>query len=148
MKTLLEQIAESEKDIVNSLYEIEKLKSSIIYLEKDLLRMENKDTIQKDIEEKVAQVPFVAYEIQLERHAEEKKMLLELHDAEKDKMRKHYKHIIIALCSVLAALIISIFGSVIWFLDNCDISAYTQEITTGDSGNATIEDGIHYESNK
>lgn len=142
MDALWERIARTEREIVNSLYEIEILKRSIAYVESDLLKIKRGEDSMEE-KEKIEHVPFVAYEIQLERHAAEKKDLLVMHDAEKDKMRKHYRNIIIALCAVIATLIISIFGTVIYVLNNYEFTTYGQYVTAGDSGTATIADGIH-----
>lgn len=108
--------------------------------------MDSKDFL-KDAEP--IQVPFAAYETQLERFQEEKRELLDRHDAEKDKMRKHYRNIVIAVCSVLIALIVGLFGTVIYLFDNFDFATIdlSQGITFND-GTGTIEDGIEYNQTK
>lgn len=139
MSELLKQIDKSEKEIINSLYELEVLKNSLLYIENDLLKIRNGETMmeEQNVEKIAPQIPFVAYEYQAERFQEEK-----------EQIRKHYKHIILGLCAVLASLIIGIFGTVIYIMDNYDFGVYEQYITTGDSGTATIEDGIHNTNTK
>lgn len=64
-----------------------------------------------------------------------------LHNEDMDKLRKHYSRIIIGLILTLAIFIGGLFGAVIYFLANYEISTTTfQEVY--DEG--TINDGIHY----
>lgn len=90
----------------------------------------------------VAQVPFAAYEMQLERNLEEKKEIEERHEREKDKMRKHYRTLILWIAIPFLTFIVAVFGSVVWFLNTYDIMSYAQDVSAGDYGNAIIEDGI------
>lgn len=98
----------------------------------------------ESISEKVeaSKVPFVAYEMQLERHLEEKKDLLDRHEAEKDKMRKHYRNIIFAITIPFALFVSMLIGTIIYLFSNYDFACVTQDITAGDNGTAIIEDGI------
>lgn len=101
----------------------------------------------------IAQVPFAAYEMQLERNLEEKKeieerhlkekeQIHERHEREKDKMRKHYRNIIFWITIPFLAFIVLVFGTATWFFSNYDIATYTQDVSAGNYGNAIIEDGI------
>src|SRR5699024_8492232 len=72
-------------------------------------------------------VPLAAYEIQQERFFEERKDLMDRVEAEKEKMRKHYKHIIMLIAIPFAALIIALFGTVVWFFNNYDFASYQQD---------------------
>lgn len=72
-------------------------------------------------------VPFAAYEIQEERHKEEKEKLMNRHDAEMDKVRKHYKNIVMFITIPFATLIVAIFATVIWFFSSYDFASYNQD---------------------
>lgn len=135
MQRLLEQISQYEKSMIQTLTEMENIKEKILEVYK--VGEESKN-------EKLVMIPFAAYELQAERHLEEKKDLLDRHSEEKEKMRKHYQKIIIAISSALFALIVGILSIVFYVIANFDIYASYQDITTGDNGTATIEDGIHY----
>lgn len=103
---------------------------------------------EKNTEHTGVMVPFVAFETQLERFQEEKRELLDRHGEEKDKMRKHYQRIIIAMAVALASMIIGFFGTAIYIVANYDIATVrlTQDIDMND-GSATIDDGIEYNKN-
>lgn len=139
MQRLLEQMIAQEKIIMQSLTEIETVKEKIMGVYN--LAEENKN-------EKLVMIPFAAYELQAERNLEEKKDLLERHAQEKDKMRKHYQKIIIAISAVLIALIVGIFSTVLYFMANFDFATidFAQDITLND-GSGIIEDGIEYHCN-
>ncbi len=140
MGSLIDQLKEIENQAATTLMQA----TETIERLQEAYRMMNED-IEKNIEHVDVQVPFVAYETQLERFQEEKRELLDRHEQEKDNIRKHYGKIIVALASALAAMIIGTFGTVIYFLYNYDIMfGFEQEITTGDDSAATINDGIHY----
>lgn len=100
------------------------------------------------ISEKVeaSKVPFVAYEMQLERHLEEKKDLLDRHEAEKDKMRKHYRNIILAITIPFTLFVSMLIGTIIYFFSNYTLDEInlSQDIQAGDNGTAIIEDGIEF----
>ncbi len=81
----------------------------------------------------LAHVPFAAYELQAERH-----------EAEKDKMRKHYRNIIWAISIPFILFITMLIGTIIYFVSNCNIASVYQDIESGDNGTAIIEDGIYY----
>lgn len=91
----------------------------------------------------IVQVPFVAYEMQLERNNEEKQAMAERYEQEKDKMRKHYRNLIMWICIPFILFMLATFGTVWYFFSNYDFMSYSQEVTTsGNESPATIEDGI------
>lgn len=138
---LVEQLMQYEKTAIECIVQASRIRLKLM----EEYRLENKDkesTLLEDV--KIAQVPFAAYEMQLERFQEEKKDLLDRHAAELDKVRKHDKHIILGVCGVLAAIILGFFGTVVYILENYEFMGMEQFITTGEYGTATIEDGIHY----
>lgn len=94
--------------------------------------------------EKLVMIPFAAYEIQSEQHLEEKRELLDRHEREIARMRKHYEKIVLAISILLITFIVGIFSTILYFLANYDVYNLHQDITTGDNGTAAIEDGIHY----
>lgn len=135
---LVKQLREYEKTAIDFFLQASRMKEKIMEeygLDKEIL---------KDIE--IVQIPFAAYETQLERFQEEKKELLDRHDAEKDKMRKHYSRIILAICIPFILFITLTFGSLIWFFNNYDVMSFEQLLTTGNYSDSIIEDGIHYNS--
>ena len=86
----------------------------------------------------IAQVPFAAYEMQLERNLEEKKeieerhlkekeQIHERHECEKDKMRKHYRSIILWIAIPFIIFIVTVFSAIVWFLNTYDIMTVTQD---------------------
>lgn len=99
----------------------------------------------KNTEHNDVRVPFVAFETQLERFQEEKRELLDRHEKEKDKMRKHYRKIIIAMAVALTAMIVGLFGTALYFVSYFDIATVNleQDIRMND-GSATISDGMEY----
>lgn len=145
LKAMLEQFRELEKETIQALTQLEDLRKKI----QEASGMEEINDMD------VAQIPFAAYEMQLERNLEEKKEIEERHlqekeaihkrhEEEKDKMRKHYKSIILWISIPFIAFVIATFGTVAWFFNNYDFATYTQDVSTFDDGHATIEDGIHY----
>lgn len=123
---ILKNINEYEERASELLIQISELRAQVM----EAYSME-KGTNEKiaSISEKVeaSKVPFVAYEMQLERHLEEKKDLLDRHEAEKDKMRKHYRNIIVSMAVALSIMIIGLFSAIIWFFNNFDIMTVTQD---------------------
>ena len=110
-------------------------------------------------EMKIAEIPFAAYEMQLERHLQEKKEMEERHlkekeqihdrhEREKERIRKHYKNLIMWISIPFIVFLIGVFGSIVWFLNNYEIATYTQELNTGYYGDAIIEDGITHSVNE
>lgn len=142
INSLIEQAHKCELTAIDYLLQASRMRAKLM----EECGLDSKDFL-KDAEP--IQVPFAAYETQLERFQEEKRELLDRHDAEKDKMRKHYRNIVIAVCSVLIALIVGLFGTVIYLFDNFDFATIdlSQGITFND-GTGTIEDGIEYNQTK
>ena len=118
---MVNKLSECEIQASKSLMEIQELKSKLM----GACDMDKNENTKKAYEDR--EVPLVAYEMQLERNLEEKQALLDRHDKEKDKMRKQYRTIIGWLAGVTIALLIGVFGTVIWFLYNCDITGVTQD---------------------
>lgn len=107
-------------------------------------KIENTMNVEAPKNDDVLMIPFAAYETQQERYLSQLNEVQDRFDDEKDKMRKHYKQIIVAISAVLIALIVGLFGSVLYILTNYDFTCYEQVLETGDyGGDATIEDGIH-----
>lgn len=84
----------------------------------------------------IAQIPFVAYEMQLERNhedieelgkrfSEEKKDILDRHERVNDKIRKHDRAIIISLAVALSIMIIGVFAFAFWLFSNFDFMSTT-----------------------
>lgn len=140
MGNLIEQLKEIENQAASTLMQATETRERL----QEAYRMMNEE-IEKNIEHENVQVPFAAFETQLERFQEEKRELLDRHEQEKDKIRKHYGKIIIAMAIVLTSIIIGIFGTIFYFLNNYDfVIDFRQTITAGDDSAATINDGIHY----
>lgn len=148
LKTMLQQLRQCEKEVAESLVQVSNLKMKI----SEAIGMDEKDDFN------IAQVPFAAYEMQLERNLEEKKEIEERHlkekeqihdryEKEKDKMRKHYRNIILWIAIPFLTFIVAVFGTVAWFFSNYDIMSYTQDVSAGNYGNAIIEDGITHNVN-
>lgn len=144
LKMMQQQFLELEKETVQAL-------SQLVELRKKIQEASGMDEMNKITD--IAQVPFAAYEMQLERNLEEKKeieerhlkekeQMQERHEREKDKMRKHYKTLVLWIAIPFLTFMISVFVAVAWFFSNYDISSYTQDVGAGDYGNAIIEDGI------
>lgn len=128
LKAMLEQFRELEKETIQALTQLEDLRRKI-------QEASGMDEIN-DMD--VAQIPFAAYEMQLERNLEEKKEIEERHlqekeaihkrhEEEKDKMRKHYRNIIIGMCVVLTALIVGIFATVFYVMNTYDFMSFNQD---------------------
>lgn len=105
----------------------------------------------------VAQIPFAAYEMQLERskeekeaieerHLKEKEQIHNRHEMEKEKMRKHYRGIILWIAIPFVVFVIAVFGSVAWFFNNYDFATYTQDGNgLNNIANKTTQGDVIYE---
>lgn len=72
--------------------------------------------------------------------------LSERHADEKEKMRKHYQRIILAISLSLLILIGGLVGGMVYLFSNFDFAVATyQDVSVGNDGNSTIEDGIKIE---
>lgn len=68
------------------------------------------------------------------------------HAEDRDKMRKHYQRIIIAISLVLFLIVGSLIGGVIYVVSNFDFEfepSYSLDVSAEGGGDATNEDGIH-----
>ncbi len=110
-------------------------------------------------EMKIAEIPFAAYEMQLERHLQEKKEMEERHlkekeqihdrhEREKERIRKHYKNIIMWISIPFIVFLIGVFGSVVWFFREYEFASYAQD---GDGLNNIVNEStqgdVTYEPN-
>ena len=130
LKMMQEQFLELERDTIQALRQLAEIRKKIqVATSMDMNNMSDLD---------VAQVPFAAYEMQLERNLEEKsemeerflkekEQIHERHEREKDKMRKHYRNLILWIAIPFLTFIIAVFGTVAWFLNNYDITGVTQD---------------------
>lgn len=150
LKMMQKQFLELECETVQAL-------SQLVELRKKIQEVSGMD-IENMNELDVAQIPFAAYEMQLERNLEEKKEIEERHikekeninerhEREKDKMRKHYHNLILWIAIPFLTFIVAVFGTVAWFFSNYDIMSYAQDASAGNYGNAIIEDGITHNVN-
>lgn len=140
MVNLIDQLKEIENQAASTLMQATETRERL----QEAYRMMNEE-IEKSAEHTDVRVPFVAFETQLERFQEEKRELLDRHEEEKDKMRKHYRTIIVAMAIALTAMIVGLFGTALYIVANYDIATVNlaQDIDMND-GNATISDGIEY----
>ena len=93
------------------------------------------------------QIPFAAYETQLERFQEEKRELLDRHEREKAEMRKHHRKVVTAICVPLILIIIGLFSFVFWLFANYEIGNLNMAQTMDmNDGTASILDGIEYKA--
>lgn len=68
------------------------------------------------------------------------------HAEDRDKMRKHYQRIILALALTLTLVIGAIIGGVIYIVSNFDFEfqpSYSQSVSAEGGGGSTIEAGIN-----
>lgn len=124
----LDELIEKYREIENALA-ILLMETESKIAEMERLNMdENKiNETMNESQHKGIYVPLAAYEMQQERFFEERKDLMDRAEAEKDKIRKHYKHIIMLIVIPFAALIIALFGTVVWFFNNYDFASYQQD---------------------
>lgn len=136
LKMMQEQFLELERETIQALRQMAEIRNKI--REVSGMDMENMNELD------IAQVPFAAYEMQLERHKEEKsemeerflkekEQIHERHEREKDKMRKHYRNMILWIAIPFLTFIVAVFGTVAWFLNTYDILTYAQDATYGNA---------------
>ena len=136
LKMMEKQFLELERETVQALSQMSEIRKKIG--EVSGMDMENMNELD------IAQVPFAAYEMQLERHKEEKsemeerflkekEQIHERHEREKDKMRKHYRNMILWITIPFLTFIIAVFGTVAWLLNTYDILTYAQDATYGNA---------------
>lgn len=89
-------------------------------------------------------------EMQKEERIEIQKMHLEENERTRnhyDNVIRHYKHIIIGLIVTLCLFIFGLICAVSYVVTNYDFQfGYTQDLTVEGDGDATIQDGIHINS--
>ena len=128
LKMMQDQFKELERETVHALSQMAEIRRKI----REVSGMDEMNEVD------IAQIPFAAYEMQLERNLEEKKEIEERHlkekeqihqrnDLEKDKMRKHYRNIILWITIPFIVFILLVFGTVAWFLSNYDIMDVSQD---------------------
>lgn len=124
----LDELIEQYRRIENSLALL-LMQTQTKIAEMERLNMdENKtDETMNESQHKGVYVPLAAYEIQQERFFDERKDLMDRAEAEKDKMRKHYRRIIIAVSTPLAIMIIGIFAAVFYFMANFEVATLSQD---------------------
>lgn len=125
LKMMQEQFLELERETIQALRQMAEIRNKI--REVSGMDMENMNELD------IAQVPFAAYEMQLERHKEEKSEMEERFLKEKDKMRKHYRNMILWIAIPFLTFIVAVFGTVAWFLNTYDILTYAQDATYGNA---------------
>lgn len=125
LKMMEKQFLELERETVQALSQMSEIRKKI--REVSGMDMENMNELD------IAQVPFAAYEMQLERHKEEKSEMEERFLKEKDKMRKHYRNMILWIAIPFLTFIVAVFGTVAWFLNTYDILTYAQDATYGNA---------------
>lgn len=132
--SIIEQYREVENTVAMMLMEIhkkitemEKLKMNETEMKKETSGLHNE-----------IYVPFAAYEMQEERHhesleaqearnMEERQKLMDRHDAELDKVRKHYQRIVLAVSVALTTMIVGIFAFAFYFLSNYTFATVSQD---------------------
>ena len=134
LNDILAQYREIERIIAVMLMEVHEKITEMEKLKRNETEMKKETSgLHNDI-----YVPFAAYEMQEERHhesfeaqearnMEERQKLMDRHDAELDKVRKHYKNIVMFITIPFATLIVAIFATVIWFFGSYDFASYNQD---------------------
>lgn len=124
----LDELIEQYRRIENSLALL-LMQTQTKIAEMERLNMdENKiNETMNESQHKGVYVPLAAYEMQQERFFEERKDLMDRAESEKDKMRKHYKHLVMFITIPFAIFIVGIFVFCIWFFTNYDLATYEQD---------------------
>lgn len=124
----LDELIEKYREIENALAILLMGTESKIAEMERLNMDENKaNETMNESQHKGVYVPLAAYEIQQERFFDERKDLMDRAEAEKDKMRKHYRRIIVAVSTPLAIMIIGIFAAVFYFMANFEVATLSQD---------------------
>ena len=110
----LRKIDETQQNAVNVIMEAQKMKEAV---EKN---SEEKLKDKKDCG--MVMIPYAALEMSNDRH-----------DEEKEKIRKHYRAIIIAICSVFVACVIGFVSLIFYFFNNYDFCEYHQDVESGNA---------------
>lgn len=149
LKMMQKQFLELERETVKALSRLSEIRRKI--QEVSGMDIENMNELD------VAQIPFAAYEMQLERskeekeaieerHLKEKEQIHNRHEIEKEKMRKHYRNLILWIAVPFIVFIIAVFGTVAWFFNNYDFATYTQDGNgLNNIANKTTQGDVIYE---
>lgn len=130
LKMMQKQFLELERETVKALSQLSEIRRKI--QEVSGMDIENMNELD------VAQIPFAAYEMQLERskeekeaieerHLKEKEQIHNRHEIEKEKMRKHYRNLILWIAIPFIIFIVTVFSAIVWFLNTYDIMTVTQD---------------------
>lgn len=132
--SIIEQYREVENTVAMMLMEIHKKITEMEKLKMNETEMKKETSgLHNDI-----YVPFAAYEMQEERHhesfeaqearnMEERQKLMDRHDAELDKLRKHYQHLVMFITIPFAAFVVAAFVFAAWFVNSYDLATYEQD---------------------
>lgn len=125
------------EDLIKQLYEYQKNAATMLMqaenTKKILMEVYGMKGTNEDFDLQVYQIPFPAYEAQLERHLQEKKEMREEHQKAIDKERENYKKIIKWICIAFATFIIAVFGTVFYIFNNYDFATYEQDVEYGNA---------------
>lgn len=89
----------------------------------------------------------IQFDTMVQSQQEERIRMQELYSGERDKIRKHYGHIILALVLTIVLILGTVVGAVMYVFSNYDImTGYVQDLYIGNDGTNTIYDGIHFNS--
>ena len=136
LKMMQDQFKELERETVHALSQMAEIRRKI----REVSGMDIENMNELD----VAQIPFAAYEMQLERskeekeaieerHLKEKEQIHNRHEIEKEKMRKHYRNLILWIAIPFLTFIVAVFGTIAWFLNTYDVMTYAQDATYGNA---------------
>lgn len=124
----LDELIEKYREIENALaILLMETESKIAEMERLNMDENKANETMNESQHKGVYVPLAAYEIQQERFFDERKDLMDRAEAEKDKMRKHYRRIIVAVSTPLAIMIIGIFAAVFYFMANFEVATLSQD---------------------
>lgn len=149
LKMMQNEFKDLERETVKALSQLSEIRRKI--QEVSGMDIENMNELD------VAQIPFAAYEMQLERskeekeaieerHLKEKEQIHNRHEIEKEKMRKHYRNLILWIAVPFIVFIIAVFGTVAWFFNNYDFATYTQDGNgLNNIANKTTQGDVIYE---
>lgn len=149
LKMMQNEFKDLERETVKALSQLSEIRRKI--QEVSGMDIENMNELD------VAQIPFAAYEMQLERskeekeaieerHLKEKEQIHNRHEIEKEKMRKHYRNLILWIAIPFLTFIVAVFGTVAWFFSNYDIMSYTQDGNgLNNIANKTTQGDVIYE---
>lgn len=116
---------------------------------------------EKDMVDNQANIALTEMRLQFETMAEmqkeERLSIQKMHNEEIEKLcekhekeNKHWKHIVMGLIATIILIISVIAGSIAYIFANYDFeieAGYSQSASVGGDGEATIEDGIHFNEN-